>query len=197
MTKESLRDRLREQTASEIERAAMRLFAEHGYEATTTEQIAGEAGVSARTFFRYFPTKESVLFRDHAEKVRKFRRALEAGRPDDPPVQRITAAMIAVQRPDESSEIARARAELMTRIPELRSHHASLVEAYESVIADALAPPGSPFEQRVRAHALAGAVFGVLRSLGRITPADQMDEQALFRMAMAVLEPIDEAARNR
>ncbi|WP_375482367.1 TetR family transcriptional regulator [uncultured Mycobacterium sp.] len=42
--------------------AAMNLFSTNGYDATTTDQIAENAGVSPRTFFRYFPTKESVLF---------------------------------------------------------------------------------------------------------------------------------------
>jgi AcrR family transcriptional regulator len=46
--------------------AALMLFARDGFDATTTDQITQAAGVSARTFFRYFPTKESVVFhRDH------------------------------------------------------------------------------------------------------------------------------------
>src|SRR4051794_3368761 len=46
--------------------AALELFARHGFDETHTDRIAGRAGVSPRTFFRYFPTKESVVFhRDH------------------------------------------------------------------------------------------------------------------------------------
>jgi AcrR family transcriptional regulator len=42
--------------------AALLLFATRGYEATTTEEIADAAGVSPRTVFRYFPTKDSILY---------------------------------------------------------------------------------------------------------------------------------------
>ena len=57
----SLRDRQKIQTRRVLRDAALKLFAARGYDATTTEEIAEKAGVSARTFFRYFPTKESVL----------------------------------------------------------------------------------------------------------------------------------------
>jgi AcrR family transcriptional regulator len=58
----SLREEHKQATARALREAALKLFAARGYDTTTTEEVADKAGVSARTFFRYFPTKESVLF---------------------------------------------------------------------------------------------------------------------------------------
>jgi len=49
-------------TERALQQAALQLFAKNGYDETTTDEIAEKAGVSPRTFFRYFPTKEQVLF---------------------------------------------------------------------------------------------------------------------------------------
>jgi AcrR family transcriptional regulator len=51
-------------TRMRIREAALRLFRDHGYDEVTIEQIAGEAGVTHTTFFRYFPTKEDVVLSD-------------------------------------------------------------------------------------------------------------------------------------
>jgi AcrR family transcriptional regulator len=56
----ALRERRRLETKGEIGAAARALFLEVGYDATTVAAIAASAGVSERTFFRYFPTKEHV-----------------------------------------------------------------------------------------------------------------------------------------
>jgi AcrR family transcriptional regulator len=56
----SLRTRQRLRVEQDLQSAAFRLFTEHGFDAVPVVTIAAEAGVSERTFFRYFPTKEEV-----------------------------------------------------------------------------------------------------------------------------------------
>ena len=58
--------------------AALELFAAQGYDETTTEQVTERAGVSPRTFFRYFPTKESVVFYRDFGLMRRFEVELSA-----------------------------------------------------------------------------------------------------------------------
>jgi len=61
VTQLSLRERRRAQTRLEIARSACKLFARDGYENVSAELIAHECGVSERTFYRYFSSKEEVL----------------------------------------------------------------------------------------------------------------------------------------
>jgi AcrR family transcriptional regulator len=65
----SPRERRRTRTMRDIQTEALGLFAEHGYEQTTIEQIADAADISPRTFFRYFPTKEDVVLWDEYDAV--------------------------------------------------------------------------------------------------------------------------------
>jgi AcrR family transcriptional regulator len=59
-----LRERKKLKTRHTIQREAFRLFAEHGYDATSIDQIAAAAEISPSTFFRYFSTKEDVVVSD-------------------------------------------------------------------------------------------------------------------------------------
>src|SRR5262245_53320757 len=73
---EGLRSRKKARTRLAIEDAALELFDEQGYDATTVDEIAARADVSTTTFFRYFPTKAEVLLSDHGEQLPALHRAI-------------------------------------------------------------------------------------------------------------------------
>src|SRR2546425_12821489 len=77
-----LRERTRRAVRAELAELALGLFVERGYERTTVEDIAAAAGLSRRSFFRYFPTKEDVLFGDVDELAEQIAEDIRA-RPDD------------------------------------------------------------------------------------------------------------------
>ena len=76
MTIQSLRQKHTDRTRQSIIDAAFELFLEHGFAATTVDDIAMRADIAPRTFFRYFPTKESVLFHDSDAKLDVIRERL-------------------------------------------------------------------------------------------------------------------------
>ncbi|MBC7252885.1 MAG: TetR family transcriptional regulator [Actinobacteria bacterium] len=79
------RERKKKQTREALEQAALRLFREKGYDRTTVRDIADEVDVSQRTFFRYFPSKEAVLFGNWEESLELLRRLI-LERPEGEPV---------------------------------------------------------------------------------------------------------------
>jgi AcrR family transcriptional regulator len=80
----SLRERKKDASRRAIEDAAWDLFAEKGFDATTVSEIAERANVAPRTFFRYFPTKEAVLFPEIDETLDVLAAAFTARPVDEP-----------------------------------------------------------------------------------------------------------------
>src|SRR5512142_2390559 len=88
-----LRERKKEKTRQALAAAAMRLFAERGYDATTVADIAAAAEVSTRTFFAYFPTKEDVFFAGTRERLDLVRQAFAAHAATLPPLSAMRATL--------------------------------------------------------------------------------------------------------
>jgi AcrR family transcriptional regulator len=103
----SRRDAHKNRTRRALQQAALKLFAVNGYDATTAEEIAEKAGVSARTFFRYFPTKESVLFVGERAWVESFARVYRGQQDSLRDVDAICATLIEL-----AAEVPRGRASL-------------------------------------------------------------------------------------
>jgi TetR/AcrR family transcriptional regulator, regulator of mycofactocin system len=77
-----LREQRRERTAREIQQAAMSLFAERGYDGVTVDDIAHEAAISERTFFRYFASKDHLLVAEASRRIEIIHESL-TGQPED------------------------------------------------------------------------------------------------------------------
>ena len=78
-----LRERNKARARAEIADAALQLFFDRGFEGVTVDEIVRAAGVSRRTFFRYFETKEDALLADYPELNAQLTQALDATELDD------------------------------------------------------------------------------------------------------------------
>ncbi|TWP34597.1 TetR family transcriptional regulator [Leekyejoonella antrihumi] len=79
--------------AGRLREAAMDLYVERGFEQTTVAEIAERAGLTARTFFRYFSDKREVLFGGSVELQEHLVQALAAAPDGAPPMEAVAAAL--------------------------------------------------------------------------------------------------------
>lgn len=135
------RERKKLETRHALERAALRLFAERGYEQTTVEDIAEAADVAVRTFFRYFSSKQDVLFGEVVtDRVVRLGTELAARPRDEDPLDSIRAVMdlLDFNGPDEEEQIL-ARMELMRRQPSFVSRYLEIMDEMRSLVVDFVA----------------------------------------------------------
>jgi AcrR family transcriptional regulator len=92
---DSLQDKRRRFVANEIARTALRLFAEKGFDEVTIDEIAAEAGMSSRTFFRYYATKEDVVLQYQRRTQERLLSALGRRPAEEGPVTALREAYLA------------------------------------------------------------------------------------------------------
>lgn len=124
-------------SARELELISLRLFSSDGFEETTVEHIAAEAGVSRRTFFRYFESKADVLWHAFDGEVGALRAAFGAVPPEVPLMQAINDVVVGVNsyRAEDVPEL-RTRMHLIGTVPALQASAAQHYDAWERAVSE-------------------------------------------------------------
>ncbi len=152
-----------ERTRAALLQAALELFDERGYDATTAAAIAERAGVTEMTFFRHFPSKDSVLVSDPYDPLIAEAIIRQPGH-----LSPLAAAIGAIADgwkavPPPAGAEVRDRLRIVSRTPSLRGAIARNNAATEEAIAGALAARGIPTsDARIAAAATMGALTAAL-----------------------------------
>lgn len=118
-------------TRERLARAAVELFQSKGYEATTIDEIAARAGVGRRTFFRYFRTKEEVIFPDHERLLAQVEERLFASRKESAFEAIAHATRLVLAHYVETREVSLQRYRLVGEVPTLREREIVSAAAYQ------------------------------------------------------------------
>jgi AcrR family transcriptional regulator len=183
-----------ERTREALLRAAQVRFLAQGIEETSAEQIATDAGVTLRTFYRHFASKHDLLFEDYDASLRWFRTALEARPPGEPITEAVLAAIDSFPfDPANMFEIAALRHRELDR--QRVEGHISQVQAEFAVeVEQHLLRQGAAdrddtrFLSAVSAQCVAAATFAALDTWMRSAPTDLEELARLTRLALNLVE---------
>ncbi|NGN64665.1 TetR family transcriptional regulator [Streptomyces sp. A7024] len=147
-------------TEERLKKAALELFGEHGYEQVTVTQIAERAGITRRSFFRYYPDKREVLFAGSEQLPPAAAEAVLAADPDAPALTAVLDALapIGTRLVEDLDHIAERRA-VIDASPELQERERTKTAAVGAAIRDALGQRGVPDDRAKLVAQLATVVF--------------------------------------
>ena len=159
-----VREKNRGERRDALVAAAYELFRERGFVGTTMEDVADRAGLSRRTAFRYFASKDELVFPQRAERLSLFERELEA-RPGETALATVKRACLEMAR-DYAASRKRMLAQwrIVEAEPALLGREIQLDRDFEKAIESAFEKGGASRRRaRVRAAAIVGAVRATLR----------------------------------
>jgi TetR/AcrR family transcriptional regulator, regulator of mycofactocin system len=182
-----------------IEKAALELIAVRGFDETPVEQIAAAAGISRRTFFRYFPSKNDIPFGDYGALLESLESWLTSQPTDRPILDVIADAVMRFNRVHSDGEVAhRERMKLILHTPSLRANAALRQDEWVAVFtryaAKRLGTTPDSLSARVVAHISLGASSAAYE---RWLDDDDADLADLVRRAFAVIGDLSSLTVNR
>ena len=203
----SLRDRKKTETRATLVRAALDLFEAHGFDSVTVDDVAASANVSPRTFFRYFGSKEAVLFADQEELLALMRDTISARPAREHPLLALRSAIIvATEHTAQHREDHLRRARLAQHGAAISTYQQAVLQpTWEDMLAKSVAdrlgidPLVDP-----RPRLFAGVAIAVMHAAGVMWLAsDGQDDvvhlldAAFDALALAVLEAQATDPQNR
>jgi mycofactocin system transcriptional regulator len=151
-------------TRHELQEIATELFSARGYDEVTIDALAAAAGISRRTFFRYFPAKADTLMADFDQDVERLRSALHDSDPGLGIMTAIRQAVVALNNyhADDLASL-RQRMQLQSDHPALLANAIMHYEHWQSVVAEfaagRLGQPVDALLPQVIARAAFGAAY--------------------------------------
>ncbi|MFB2598239.1 mycofactocin system transcriptional regulator [Herbiconiux sp. P17] len=190
MTTQTRLGRAPSTSQAELSHIALQLFVEHGFDATTIDEIAARAGIGRRTFFRYFPSKNDLPWGDFENLLDRMRTYLQELPASLPLVEALRAAVIEFNRfPVEEVPYHRQRMELLLNVPTLVAHSTLRYASWRQVVAEfAAARLGVP-EDSLQPQAIAWTYLAVsLSAYEQWLKHDDADLATLLDAAIGMLD---------
>jgi AcrR family transcriptional regulator len=178
------------ETRARLQKAAIELFTEQGFDQTTVADIAGRAGLTGRTFFRYFTDKREVLFGGSSTFQDHLVQALASAPPSATPWEAVALALKASGELLTNQEWSGRRQSVIDAHPELRERELIKMASLAAGLADGLRQRGVADPQAGLAAEAGVAVFRVgferwLGSTGGRSLSDVLDESFAQLRALA------------
>ena len=201
MTKSTLREVSRQAMRQQIGEIAEDLFVLHGYDDTTVENIAREAGISERTFFRYFASKVEVLFLRFEVDTRGLANAIEARPSDEAPWLTLRHALESALENVDQESVAKREAlfrKITETAPQILAQYFARVHASQQELCEILWTRWTVGHQadadtRVIFRALVSSVFAVLNEVELATRERPLAERRrMLQKALDAVRPARE-----
>lgn len=197
----SLAQRKRQLVSDELTSAALRLLARRGFDAVTADEIAAVAGVSKRTFFRYFASKEDVVIHLLADVGTDMRAELASRPADEPPSVALRHTVwVSVNACAGPGQQALRVTQLILESPALHARFLELQAQWGDELAEELAhrlglDPRTDLYPQLAARIALSAFGAVLQRWSAGDGAE--DPAALTDRVFAVIAPALDAVRRR
>lgn len=195
----SLTQRRKAATQLEIARAAARLFAERGADAVTAEQIAHEAGIALRTFYRYFRTKEDAVAPLLTVGADHWRQLLAASSPGEDLLDAIEGTIVEVLTPHNDDDLEMLRWTL--GLIRASADDAALQQLWfrvngeseaqlRDIVATLAGPTADPFAVRLIAAAATCAMRLAIEARAAASADDELDTAVPVALACRALREL-------